>query len=134
MIVCQLDRLTRSVKDPCNLLELFEKRGVSVISVNEALDSGSAAGRLVITIMGAVSQWEREAIGERTREAMRHKKSNGERVAISHTANGSLITFRKQSSRFFVGEDRNFEVSRGRTFLLDWADLITRIPSNTCAR
>jgi len=34
----------------------------------------------VITIMGAVSQWEREAIGERRRDAMRHKRSNGERV------------------------------------------------------
>jgi DNA invertase Pin-like site-specific DNA recombinase len=34
----------------------------------------------VITIMGAVSQWEREAIGERTRDALRHKRSRGERV------------------------------------------------------
>src|SRR6185369_4074262 len=44
------------------------------------LDTGSAAGRLVINIMTAVSQWEREAIGERTRDAMSHKKSNGQRV------------------------------------------------------
>jgi site-specific DNA recombinase len=35
---------------------------------------------VVITIMGAVSQWEREAIGERTRDALRHKRGNGERV------------------------------------------------------
>jgi site-specific DNA recombinase len=80
VIVAKLDRLTRSVKDLCHLLELFEKRGVALISVAECLDTGSAAGRLVITIMGAVSQWEREAIGERTRDAMRHKKSNGQRV------------------------------------------------------
>src|ERR1700681_3710851 len=51
-----------------------------LISVAEALDTGSAAGRLFITIMGAVSQWEREAIGERTRDALRHKRGNGERV------------------------------------------------------
>jgi site-specific DNA recombinase len=44
------------------------------------LDTSSAAGRLVITIMGAVSQWEREAIGERTRDALRHKRNCGERV------------------------------------------------------
>src|SRR6185369_13118820 len=44
------------------------------------LDTGSAAGRLVINIMTAVSQWEREAIGERTRDAMSHKKSDGQRV------------------------------------------------------
>jgi len=40
----------------------------------------SGTGRLVITIMGAVSQWEREAISERTRDAMRHKRSLGQRV------------------------------------------------------
>src|SRR6266446_3913311 len=50
------------------------------VSVAESLDTGSAAGRLVINIMTAVSQWEREAIGERTRDAMSHKKSNGQRV------------------------------------------------------
>ena len=80
VIVAKLDRLTRSVKDLCGLLELFEKRKVALISVAESLDTGSAAGRLVITIMGAVSQWEREAIGERTRDALRHKRTSGERV------------------------------------------------------
>src|ERR1700722_9493560 len=80
VIVAKLDRLTRSVKDLCGLLELFEKRRVALISVAESLDTGSAAGRLVITIMGAVSQWEREAIGERTRDALRHKRSKGARV------------------------------------------------------
>src|SRR5436190_15110858 len=80
VIVAKLDRLTRSVKDLCGLLELFEKRRVALISVAESLDTASAAGRLVITIMGAVSQWEREAIGERTRDALRHKRDHGERV------------------------------------------------------
>jgi DNA invertase Pin-like site-specific DNA recombinase len=80
VIVAKLDRLTRSVKDLGELLERFEKRGVSLVSVAEALDTGSAAGRLVITIMTAVSQWEREAIGERTRDVLDHKRRNGERV------------------------------------------------------
>jgi DNA invertase Pin-like site-specific DNA recombinase len=80
VIVAKLDRLTRSVKDLCRLLELLEKKKVALISVAESLDTSAAAGRLVITIMGAVSQWEREAIGERTRDALGHKKRNGERV------------------------------------------------------
>jgi site-specific DNA recombinase len=78
-VVAKLDRLTRSVKDLCGLLELFEKKGVALISVAESLDTSTAAGRLVITIMGAVSQWEREAIGERTRDALRHKRAQGYR-------------------------------------------------------
>src|SRR2546423_5369980 len=80
VIVAKLDRLTRSVKDLCELLELFERRGVALISVAESLDTSSAAGRLVINIMAAVSQWEREAIGERTRDALQHKRGHGERV------------------------------------------------------
>jgi site-specific DNA recombinase len=80
VIVAELDRLTRSVKDLCELLERFERRGVALISVAESLDTSSAAGRLVLNIMTAVSQWEREAIGERTRDAMSHKRTSGERV------------------------------------------------------
>src|SRR5450755_109350 len=80
VIIAKLDRLTRSVKDLCTLLERFSRRGVALVSVAESLDTGSAAGRLVLNIMTAVSQWEREAIGERTRDAMSHKRSNGECV------------------------------------------------------
>src|ERR1700730_17988130 len=80
VIVAKLDRLTRSVKDLCELLERFDRRGVALISVAESLDTSSAAGRLVLNIMTAVSQWEREAIGERTRDAMRHKRTQSERV------------------------------------------------------
>ena len=80
VIIAKLDRLTRSVADLAELLKRFERRGVSLVSVADALDTRSAAGRLVLNIMVSVSQWEREAIGERTRDAMRHKKAKGERV------------------------------------------------------
>src|ERR1039458_550763 len=80
VIIAKLDRLTRSVKDLAELLERLTKRGVSLVSVAESLDTASAAGRLVLNIMTAVSQWEREAIGERTRDAMRHKRSEERRV------------------------------------------------------
>src|ERR1017187_10377729 len=76
VIIAKLDRLTRSVKDLAELLERFNKKGVSLVSVAESLDTGSAAGRLVLNIMTAVSQWEREAIGERTATAIQHKKAH----------------------------------------------------------
>jgi DNA invertase Pin-like site-specific DNA recombinase len=80
VIIAKLDRLTRSVADLAELLKRFERRGVSLVSVADSLDTRSAAGRLVLNIMVSVSQWEREAIGERTRDAMGHKRANGERV------------------------------------------------------
>ena len=79
LLVVKLDRLTRSVKDLGALIEgPFAK--AALLSVAEQIDTRSAAGRLVLNILGAVSQWEREAIGERTSAAMQHKKTQGERV------------------------------------------------------
>jgi site-specific DNA recombinase len=80
VIVAKLDRLTRSVRDLADMLERFERRDVALMSVSESLDTRSAAGRLVLNVMMSVAQWEREAIGERTREALRHKRAQGQRV------------------------------------------------------
>jgi DNA invertase Pin-like site-specific DNA recombinase len=79
VIIAKLDRLTRSVKDLANLLELFERRGIHLLSVAESLDTGSAAGRLVMNIMASLAQWEREVISERTKESLAYKKANMER-------------------------------------------------------
>ena len=80
VIVCKLDRLTRSLRDLGDLLDIFAKYNVALVSVAESLDTHSASGRLVMNILTAVSQWEREAIGERTREVMAYKKKHGERL------------------------------------------------------
>jgi DNA invertase Pin-like site-specific DNA recombinase len=116
VIVAKLDGLTRSVKDLCSLLELFEKRGVALISVAESLDTASAAGRLVITIMAAVSQWEREAIGERTRDALRHKRTSGERVNKQDMASplGGIVKRRERpiSLQQITRSDRAFDPER----------------------
>jgi DNA invertase Pin-like site-specific DNA recombinase len=80
VIIAKLDRLTRSVADLAELLRRFERRGVALVSVADALDTRSAAGRLVLNIMVSVSQWEREAIGERTRDVLAHKRAAGQRV------------------------------------------------------
>jgi DNA invertase Pin-like site-specific DNA recombinase len=80
VIIAKLDRLTRSVADLAELLERFKKHKVSLVSVADSLDTKSAAGRLVLNVMTSVAQWEREAIGERTRDALHLKRGKGERV------------------------------------------------------
>ena len=79
LLVAKLDRLTRSVVDPGSLIDRYFTPGkAALLSVSENIDTRSAAGRLVLNILASVSQWEREAIGERTRDAMRHMKAQGE--------------------------------------------------------
>jgi DNA invertase Pin-like site-specific DNA recombinase len=106
VIIAKLDRLTRSVKDLCELLERFERHGVTVVSVAESLDTGSAAGRLVLNIMAAVSQWEREAIGERTRDALKHKKASGQR--IGNVAYGYRLARTDSTSRRILRSRRRW--------------------------
>jgi DNA invertase Pin-like site-specific DNA recombinase len=79
LIVAKLDRLTRSVKDLGELLESHFTR-FSLVSVGEQIDTSTAGGRLVLNVLMSVAQWEREAIGERTKTALQHKKSQGLRI------------------------------------------------------
>lgn len=76
VIVLKLDRLTRSVRDLADLLDAFAASDAALISVSEALDTSTAAGRLMLNLLASVSQWEREAIGERTAFALAHKRRN----------------------------------------------------------
>jgi site-specific DNA recombinase len=77
VVVYKLDRLTRSVVDLNHLVEVFEKKGVALVSLQESLDATTATGRLMMNLLASVSQWEREVIGERTRDAMQHLKAQG---------------------------------------------------------
>lgn len=79
LLVVKLDRLTRSVRDLGQLVaDHFAKEdGPALLSVSEQIDTRTAAGRLVLNVLGAVSQWEREAIGERTSAALQHMLEQG---------------------------------------------------------
>lgn len=81
LLVAKLDRLTRSVRDLGELVDRFFKstkgRERALLSVGEQIDTRSAAGRMVLNILATIGQWEREAIGERTSDAMRHMRAEG---------------------------------------------------------
>jgi site-specific DNA recombinase len=91
LLVAKLDRLTRSVKDLGTLVEgYFSSDTITLLSVADSIDTGTAAGRLVLNVLSSVAQWERETIGERTAEAMAHKREQGERTSL-HAPYGSQI-------------------------------------------
>jgi len=81
LVVVKLDRLTRSIADWQRLIDSFfcEKAGKELFSVTDAIDTRTAAGRLVLNVLLSVAQWERETTAERTREALRFKIRSGER-------------------------------------------------------
>ena len=84
VLVTKLDRLTRSVRDLGHLLEQYFSGGRwALLSVGDAIDTRSATGRLVLNVLASVSQWEREAIGERTAEALAHLRSRGVKLGAA---------------------------------------------------
>lgn len=89
LLVTKLDRLTRSVRDLAELLDLYFGESptrataitrFSLLSMGDSIDTRTAGGRLVLNVLTSVSQWEREAISERTKTAMAHLKSRGVRL------------------------------------------------------
>jgi DNA invertase Pin-like site-specific DNA recombinase len=82
VLVAKLDRLTRSIADWQTLIRHYfsEASGCQLLSVTDSIDTRTAAGRLVLNVLLSVAQWEREAIGERTKDALQHKIRKCERV------------------------------------------------------
>jgi DNA invertase Pin-like site-specific DNA recombinase len=81
LLIAKLDRLSRSVVDWNTLIDGYfgEKAGKQIFSVADSIDTRTAAGRLVLNVLMSVAQWERETIGERTKDALQHKIRKGER-------------------------------------------------------
>jgi len=70
VMVYKVDRLSRSLLDFARLIDLFEQRSVSFVSVTQQFNTTASLGRLTLNILLSFAQFERELIGERTRDKM----------------------------------------------------------------
>jgi len=77
VVVESLSRLGRSTKDLIELVELFEKKQVHLVSLKEQIDTSTSAGKLLFTLMSAIAQFERDVIAERTREGLNAARARG---------------------------------------------------------
>jgi DNA invertase Pin-like site-specific DNA recombinase len=81
VMVWKLDRAFRSTLHALSTLQDFEHYGVGFASLTQPeLDTTSATGRLVFTILAAVAEMERELIADRVKEGMRHAARQGKRI------------------------------------------------------
>lgn len=77
LVVWKLDRLGRSLSHLIVLISELEARGVAFCSLSEAIDTSTAGGRLLFHVMGALAEFERALISERTRAGMAAAKMRG---------------------------------------------------------
>lgn len=82
LVVWKLDRLARSLKQLIETVELLESRNIGLRSLTEAIDTTTAGGKLVFHVFGALAEFERSIIRERTKaglDAARARGKNGGR-------------------------------------------------------
>lgn len=77
VIVESLSRLGRSTKDLLNLIEEWDKQGVKLVSLKESIDTTTPTGKLLTTVLSAISQFERDITVQRTNEGLQAARARG---------------------------------------------------------
>ena len=77
VVVYKVDRLTRSLADFAKIVEAFDARGVSFVSVTQAFNTTTSMGRLTLNVLLSFAQFEREVTGERIRDKIAASKAKG---------------------------------------------------------
>jgi DNA invertase Pin-like site-specific DNA recombinase len=117
--VWRFDRFARSVSHLLRALEAFRKLGIEFVSLSEQVDTSTPTGKMVFTVLGAVSELERSLIVERVRAGLRNARAKGKQLG------------RKARTDIDVSE-----IARLRAEGLDWREIADRtgVPRSTCYR
>ena len=95
VLVWRLDRWGRSVTDLLATLQELDHLGVGFVSLTEALDLTTPAGRAMAAMLAVFAAFEREVLQERTRAGMAHARQNGKRLGRPATAAAHNAEIRK---------------------------------------
>lgn len=83
IIIVRLDRIMRSTRNLLNMLEQLQAWGVDLICVDQPIETNTAIGKLLLTLLGAVAEFERELTRERVRDGMARAKAQGKHIGRS---------------------------------------------------
>lgn len=80
LIVTKIDRLARSVRDLHNIASELEDKGIGLVFLKEQIDFSTPSGKLMFTLLGAIGEFERDLINERTSEGRERAKKQGKHM------------------------------------------------------
>ena len=80
LIVYSLSRVARSTEDTLAIARALDKRGADLVSLSEKIDTTNAAGKMMFRMLAVLSEFERDQVSDRTRFALAHKRSKGEKT------------------------------------------------------
>lgn len=111
VIVYKTDRIFRSLKNMVNLVEIFNKKGVLFKSITEpTFDTTSANGKFIIQIFGAVAEFERNLISERTKAGLEGARKR--KKLLGRPKGASQISIKKYEFAKHLYDNKNIPIDK----------------------
>lgn len=123
LVVWRLDRLARSLSDLLSIISSLDRKGVGFESLNEKIDTTTATGKLIFHVFGALSEFERNIISERTKAGLKAARARGRKGGrppkltkkqvqeIRHLITNPEITITQIAERYDVSRATVYKVS-----------------------
>mgnify|MGYP002516350295 FL=1 len=110
--VMDFSRLARSTKDLLNIIEQFQTKGVSLVSTKESFDTSTSVGKLMLTMMAAINEFERQNLLERQAEGIAIAKRKGKykgraKIVVSNIARYYDQYMHREKSKTKIAEELN---------------------------
>ena len=118
VLVKKLDRLGRDTADMIALIKEFDQLGVSIRFLDDGISTEGAAGRMVVTILSAVAQAERQRILERTNEGRAEAKARGARFGRPRTIDRRMLRALREQGLGATDIARRMGIGRSTVYKL----------------
>jgi len=119
LVVSKLDRLARSTQHLLEIADRVNLKGAHLQVLNLGLDTGTATGKLLLTVIGAIGQFEREIMLERQREGIAKAKAEGKYKGRAPTARAKTAEARALKAQGF-GQNSDVAREAPKKFSASW--------------
>ena len=126
VVVWKLDRLSRSLRDLLVLLERFNEAGAGFLSLTEAIDTTTAGGRMMMQMLGAVAEFERAMISERTKAGIESARKRGHQPGRPSAHNA----LQREEIKRRVGSGEWSQAEAARLFDVDRSTICRLLKAN----
>ncbi len=116
ILVKKLDRLGRDTADMIQLIKEFDAQGVAVRFIDDGIGTDGEMGKMVVTILSAVAQAERQRILERTNEGRQEAKIKGIKFGRSRTIDRNAVLALRQEGNGATAIARELNIARSTVY------------------
>jgi DNA invertase Pin-like site-specific DNA recombinase len=132
IVVARFDMFARSVSHLLRALEMFNALRIQFISLADQIDTSTPTGKMIFTVLGAVSELERNLIVERVHSGLRHAKAKGKRLGRRRKmVDTAEIAVLRENGKSWRGIAREMKLSVGTVFAAGQADSIAKQNDST---